>query len=214
LAAVAAAVGVSALAPGSTSAPGQASRLGAATPSSEVVDPSLAPLFALEGSEGAQARYEARIDRTTGARRDTVSLGALDGAAPALRIEMWRNASGRLAGSLFVEIAEELAAFGSAVERLGASQTLASSQGPVEWADLRLAGARAQRSCIGFRSVTGVGGGLRGVACAATGGKIDAAGLNCLIDRLALTRAGRGAGPGDIVRSPGVRRPTCRAAIG
>ena len=44
-------------------------------------------------ADGARARYEARIDRATGARRDAYSLGALDGDGPALRVEMWRNAS-------------------------------------------------------------------------------------------------------------------------
>ena len=116
--------------------------------------------------------------------------------------------------SLFVEIAEASAAFGAAVERLGASQMLTSSQGPVEWASLTLADGRAQRGCVGFRLAARADGGLHGVACAAAGAKIDARELSCLLDRLALTRAGREAGLSDIVKGFAVRRPTCRAAIG
>jgi len=207
-------VGVTALAPAPASAPSPTSAPAVAPPSSEIVDPTLSPLFTFATAEGVRARYEARINRTTGARRDAVSLGALDGDAPALRVEMWKDESARAAGSLFVEIAEESAAFGAAVERLGASQILTSSQGPVEWADLTLAGGRGRRTCIGFRFAARADGGLHGVACAASGAKIDAAGLSCLVDRLALTRAGREAGLADILKSAGGRRPTCQAAIG
>ncbi len=207
-------VGVTALAPAPPSAPSPASAPAVAPASSEIVDSTLAPLFTFETGDGVRARYEARIDKATGARRDAYSLGALDGDAPALRVEMWKSASARGAGSLFVEIAEETAAFGAAVERLGISQIVTTSQGPVEWADLTLAGARGKRTCVGFRLVVRVDGGLHGVACAAAGAKIDAAALSCLVDRLALTRAGREAGFADIVKSAGIRRPSCRAAIG
>ena len=77
-----------------------------------------------------------------------------------------------------------------------------------------MASGRAARSCVGFRVVAGSDGGLRGVACAAAGEKIDAAALSCLLDRLALTRAGRDAGFADVVKGAGVRRPACRAPIG
>jgi hypothetical protein len=182
--------------------------------SGEVVDPTLAPLFTFEIGEGARAHYEARIDRATGARRDAYSLGALDGDGPAVRVEMWRDAKERVAESLFVEIAEASAASGVAVERLGATQMLASSRGPVEWANLVLAGGRAQRGCVGFRLAPRADSGLRGVACAGAGAKIDAGALSCLIDRLALTRAGREAGLSDIVKNSAGRRPPCRAPIG
>ncbi|HYA72036.1 MAG TPA: hypothetical protein VEF36_02650 [Roseiarcus sp.] len=214
LAAGAGLVGVTALAPGPSSAPSPASASAPAPASSETVDPALAPLFTFETADGARARYEARIDRARGARRDAYSLGALEGDGPALRVEIWKSASARAPGSLFVEIAEETARFGAAVERLGVSQIATSSQGPVEWADLTLAGARGKRDCVGFRFLGRADGGLHGVACAAAGAKIDAGVLSCLADRLALTRAGREAGLADIVKSAGIRRPSCRAAIG
>jgi hypothetical protein len=214
LAAGVALVGVTALAPAPSNAPSPASAPAPAPVSGEIVDPTLAPIFTFETGDGARARYEARIDRATGARRDAYSLGALDGDAPALRVEMWKSANARGAGSLFVEIAEETAAFGAAVERLGISQIVTTSQGPVEWADLTLAGGRGKRTCVGFRLLARAGGGLHGVACATAGAKIDAGALSCLVDRLALTRAGREAGFADIVKSAAIRRPACRAAIG
>ena len=199
LAAGAALVGVAVFSSAPPSAPGPAPATVLAPQSSEILDPTLAPLFTVETADGARARYEARIDRTTGARRDAYSLGAIDGDGPALRIEMWKSKAGS-AASLFVEIAEEAAASGAAVERLGGSQLLASSQGPVEWADLTLAGGRAQRGCVGFRLLARAEGGLRGVACAPAGAKVDAGVLSCLVERLVLTRAGRDAGFADIVK--------------
>jgi hypothetical protein len=207
-------VGVASLGPAPASAPSPASAVAAAPPSGEILDPSLAPLFTLETSEGARARYEARIDPASGDRRDGLSLGALEGEGPALRVEMWRDRGARAAGGLFVEMAEESAEFGAAVERLGASQRLTTSQGPVEWAELTLAVAQARRSCVGFRLAPRADGGLHGVACAAAGTKIDASGLSCLLERLGLTRAGREAGFAEIVRSAEGRRATCRAAVG
>jgi hypothetical protein len=212
--ALAAAIAVGAtLASAPESAPSAVVAVAPPSLSSEVVDSSLAPLFAFP-SESPGARYDARIDRATGARRDVYSLGALDGDAPAMRVEMWKDPSKRTPASLFVEIAEEAAAFGAVVERLGVSQIATSLQGPVEWAELTLAGERPQRSCVGFRLAGRADEGLRGVACAAIGAKIDAGDVACLLDRVALTRAGREAGMPDIIKSAGARRSSCHAAIG
>jgi hypothetical protein len=185
----------------------------AANPSMiETVDANLAPLFAVEAADGARAQYEARVVAATGDRRDLYSVGALGGEGPAVRLEMWKRAKAEPTLSLFVEIAEEAAMFGAAVERLEASQTLAAAQGPVEWAGLTLAGM--SRSCVGFRLVARGDAGLRGLACAAPGAKMDAAALSCLLDRIALTAAAHEAGFGELMRSAGVRRPACRATIG
>lgn len=187
----------------------------AATPvSRETVNPNLAPLFTFDVADDAHAHYEARVDAATGDRRDLFSVGALDGGAPALRAEIWKRANAGAPGSLFVDIAEQAADFGAAVERLGVSQILASSQGPVEWADLTLAGGGGRRACVGFRFVARAGAGLHGVACAAAGIRMDAAALSCLVDHFALTRAGREAGLADLLKGAGARRPACRAAIG
>ena len=214
LAAGVALVGVAALGSAPTGGPSSASILAAAALSGEIIDATLAPAFALATREGALARYEARIDAASGERRDGLSLGALEGDAPALRVEIWKGKGARAVRGLFVEMAEESAEFGAAVEGLGAVQRLTTSQGPVEWAELTLGVAQGRRSCVGFRLASRAEGGLHGVACAAAGTKIDAGGLGCLLDRLVVTRAGREAGFGDIVRSADDRRSACRAAIG
>ncbi|HEY1941495.1 MAG TPA: hypothetical protein VGH40_05165 [Roseiarcus sp.] len=178
----------------------------------ETLDPSLAPLFTIDAGDGARPRYEAYIVAATGDRRDLYSLGDFGRDAPALRLELWKRAKALAPSSLFVEIAEQAAASGAAVERLEVSRYLATSQGPVEWAELSLAGAR--RSCVGFRLLGGGKAGLRGLACAAAGAKIDAAALECLFDRLTLTQAGREAGLESLLKGASQRRAACRAPIG
>jgi hypothetical protein len=179
----------------------------------ETVDPNLAPLFAFEAPEGARALYEARTDAATGARRDIYSLGALGGEGSAVRIEMWKRAGAATSGSLFVDVVEQAATSGAVVARVEAAKILTGADGPVEWTSLTLAGAGASRACVGFRFVARGDIGLHGLACAAEGARIDAAALNCLLDRLSLTHAGREAGFGDIVKGAGTRRPGCRAPI-
>ena len=178
----------------------------------ETLDAKLPPLFTIDAGDGARASYEAHIVAATGDRRDLYSLGDFGRDAPALRLELWKRAKASAPSSLFVEIAEQAAASGAAVERLEASRNLTTSQGPVEWAELSLAGAR--RSCVGFRLLGRGDAGLRGLACAAAGAKIDAAALECLFDRLALTQAGRDAGLETLVRGTGQSRAACRAPIG
>ncbi len=178
----------------------------------ETLDPNLPPLFTFDAGDGARGRYEAHIVAATGDRRDLYSVGDFGRDAPALRLELWKRAKPTAPSSLFVEIAEQAAASGAAVERLEVSRNLATSQGPVEWAELSLAGARG--SCVGFRLLGGGEAGLRGLACAPAGAKIDAAALGCLFDRLALTQAGRDAGLDSLMKGTGQRRAACRAPIG
>jgi hypothetical protein len=178
----------------------------------ETLDPNLPPLFTIDAGDGAHAHYEAHIVAATGDRRDLYSLGDFGRDAPALRLELWKKVKASAPSSLFVEIAEQAAASGAAVERLEASRNLATSQGPVEWAELSLVGAR--RSCVGFRLLGRGEADLRGLACAAAGAKIDAAALGCLFDRLALTQAGRDAGLDSLMKGTSQRRATCRAPIG
>jgi len=175
----------------------------------ETLDPKLAPLFTIDAGEGAHALYEAHVVAATGDRRDAYSVGDFRTEAPTLRVELWKRAKPSPRGSLFVEMAEAAANFGAVIERLEASRNLATSQGPVEWAELSLAGVH--RRCVGFRLVGRGDAGLHGLACAAPGAKIDAAELGCLIDRLTLTQAGRDAGLESLLKGSGQRRTNCRA---
>lgn len=212
LVAAAGVVGAAALA---SAPPGAPPSEAAASPpvESEILNSSLAPAFELDGEGALRPRYEAWVERKSGGRRDAVSVGALAGAAAAVRVEMWRRPAAGIAGSLFVEVAEQAAAAGAAVERWGGSAIAASGQGPVEWAEATLDAGGERRACVGFRLLGRVDGGLRGFACAAKGAKLDGASASCLVDRVALTRAGRKAGFGDVVKETTSRRGACRGAL-
>ncbi len=201
-------VGVAALAPLRPPAESAGTGVVAASPPSETFDFSAAPALALEGTSVDQIRHETRIDRAGPGRSDTLSVGRVEGPGPALRVEAWRDDGRRTAVSLFVAAAETAAAGGAAVERLGATQTLASASGAIEWARLTLAGG-GDRGCAAFRLAPRVGG-LRGVVCAAAGATVDEAALACVIERLSLTKAGREAGFADVLKPGPARRASCR----
>jgi hypothetical protein len=200
-------VGVAMLAP-SPPAEDSGASVVAASPPSEVVDLSAAPALALEGVGADRISHETRLDRSGPGRSDTLGVGRLDGPGPAMRVELWRERGRRAAVSLFVAAAETAAAGGAAVERLGATETLASASGPIEWAGLTLAGGD-DRGCAAFRLAPRVGG-LRGVICAASGATVDEAALACVIERLSLTKAGREAGFAEVLKPGPARRAACR----
>jgi hypothetical protein len=208
LAAALAMVGAAALAPLRSPSESAGTSVVAASPPSEVVDLSAAPALALEGVSADQISHETRIDRAGSGRSDTLSVGRVEGPGPGLRVELWRDAGRQRTVSLFVAAAETAAAGGVAVERLGATKTLASASGPIEWAALTLAGGGG-RGCAAFRLAPRVGG-LRGVVCAASGATVDEAALACVIERLSLTKAGREAGLGDVLKPGPARGATCR----
>lgn len=204
-------VGVVSMAPLRPPAEPGAAGLQASRPN-EIVDLSAAPALALEGFAADAIRYESRADRAGSSRSDALSVGDLDGGGAALRAELWRDDGPRAAVSLFVAAAETAAAGGAAVERLGARQALSSASGPIEWAALALAG-RGPRACAVFR-LAARGGALRGVVCAASGELVHQASLACLIERLSLTKAGRDAGFGDVLKPGPARRALCRTPLG
>lgn len=201
-------VGVATLAPLRPPAESAGTSVVAQSPPSEIIDFSAAPALALDGVAADQTSHETRLDRAGPGRNDTLGVGRLEGAGPALRLELWRDGGRRAAVSLFVAAAETAAAGGSAVERLGAMETLASASGPVEWATLTLAGG-GDRGCAAFRLAPRIGG-LRGVICAASGATVNEAALACVIERLSLTKAGREAGYAEVLKPGPARRATCR----
>jgi len=204
-------VGVAALAPLRPPTEDSGASVVAASPPGEVVDLSAAPALALEGVNADQISHETRLDRAGPGRSDALSVGRLEGAGPALRVEAWRDGGRRAAVSLFVAAAETAAAGGAVVERLGGTETLASASGPIEWAALTLAGG-GDRGCAAFRLAPRVGG-LRGVVCAASGATLDEATLACVIERLSLTKAGREAGFAEVLKPGAARRAACRTPL-
>jgi hypothetical protein len=182
-----------------------------ATRALETLDPAAPPVFSLEGLEPNRARYEARVAATGGDRRDALSVGTLEGAAPGLRLEISHESGARAALSLYVAAAETAAAAGAAVDRLGAPQTLVTVDGPLEWAELTLAGR--ERGCAAFRLAPRNGAALRGVVCGAAEASLEASAISCLVEKIEITKAGREAGYADLLGASS-RRAACRTPLG
>jgi len=205
-------IGLATMAPSRPPADASGATVVEASRPSQIVDLSAAPALALDGVAADAVSHETRVDRAGPGRSDALSVGKLYGDAPALRVELWRDGGRRAAVGLFVAAAETAAAGGAAVERLGATQTLASASGTIEWATLTLSGG-GDRRCATFR-LAPKGGGLRGVVCAAAGAAVDEASLACLIERLSLTKDGRDAGFADVLKVSPRRRIDCRTPLG
>jgi hypothetical protein len=146
-----------------------------------------------------------------GDRRDVLSIGALSGDAPGLRLETLRSGGGRATPGLYVAAAEIAAAGGATVEKLGATQRLVTAAGPLEWSELALAGH--ERGCATFRFAAGEASGFRGVVCAAAGASVAANEIACLAERIALNRTGKEGALAEALRAP-PHRGACRTPLG
>jgi hypothetical protein len=146
-----------------------------------------------------------------GDRRDVLSIGALSGDAPGLRLETLHSGGGRATPGLYVAAAEIAAAGGATVEKLGATQRLVTAAGPLEWSELALAGR--ERGCAAFRFAAGEAAGFRGVICAAAGANIAANEIACLAERIALNKTGKDGALAEALRAP-PRRGACRTPLG
>jgi hypothetical protein len=108
---------------------------------------------------------------------------------------------------LFVEVARQAAEIGFAVERASSPQRYASDRGAMLVSELALEGT-ARRSCIGFR-LDGPAVDLFGMVCEAAGKAIERQALDCLLDRLQVTRSGATAGFDKLLGVSPARRLAC-----
>ena len=200
-------IGAAALAPSRLPAAAPGAGVAEASRPVERLDPAAAPAFSLDGLEPGHTHYEARIAAASGDRRDALSVGTLEGDAPGLRLEFAHESGARIALNLYVAAAETAAGAGAAVERLGATQNVVTADGPLEWADLTLAGR--ERGCAAFRLAPRNGAALRGVVC---GASVDSAAIVCLVEKIEITKAGREAGYADLLAAP--RHAACRTPLG
>ncbi len=152
-----------------------------------------APLFVKQTST-----YEARRRQTTDGREDTLTFGAFAGAAPWLRLSIYRAGpddpveTGSKDIPFYLAIARTAARAGLAVGRSVQAATLDSRFGTLEIADVQLSAPYgASVPCQGFR-VSSQKPALRmtGLACGTSQRPMDQAQLICALDRLDLVSAG------------------------
>jgi hypothetical protein len=148
------------------------------------------PAFALAIPEaaGVPAHYAIRYNRTGGGRKDVLSLGEPDSAAPYLQVEVYRPGSEiRRFTKPAAEIAAAAAGLGPA--HLGRDEPLDSKFGPLAIVPFETSKA-TPRHCLGFVRAWGDPRlQLSGWFC--RGGEfIERATLACALDRLTLLSAG------------------------
>jgi hypothetical protein len=148
------------------------------------------PAFALAIPEaaGVPAHYAIRRNRAGGARKDVLSLGEPDSAAPCLQVEVYRPGSEiRRFAKPAAEIAAAAAGLGPA--QLGCNEPIDSKFGPLAIVPFETTKGAPQH-CLGFvRAWDDPRLQLSGWFC--RGGEfVERATLACALDRLTLLSAG------------------------
>lgn len=150
------------------------------------------PAFALSIPEANDVAETYSILRhgEGGGRKDIIALGDADGAAPYLRVEIYRpgNEIRRFADAKST-IIENAAALGP-IEAVVADETLASKLGPLTIVTFKTAKGAA-RNCLGFaRAYAEPMLQLSGWFCQGGADFIERSTLACALDRLTLLSAG------------------------
>jgi hypothetical protein len=163
----------------------------------------LAPMASFRPPENVRApvHYQARVRNDTEERWDTLTFGDAGGDDILFRVTLRSTKSALARASLFVELAKQSAEIGAAVVHATNPQFYATARGPVEMADVTLAGVKGERPCLGFRFDRAQSVDLSGLACGAHGATLDRAALTRLVDRLSATESGVEAGLGEVLKS-------------
>lgn len=153
------------------------------------------PMFGLESPEleNLPARLEAFQSSDGRQRQDRLDLGSFEspGAHLHLRLQPDHDGAGVTPQPFIVAMVREAAARGLAIQRSSLATGLATRFGPVETADVTLAGDAESRSCIAFRRQgDAVPLALSGWWCGTLARPADRQQLSCLIDRIDLRSAG------------------------
>lgn len=149
------------------------------------------PIYALETPDLPREalRYEVAL-AAPDARADRLTWEAA--GRPLAHLAVERHPRGLApGGALFTDLARRAAALGLSIDRLATPVESASKFGPLQSADLLLAGADgATRACLAFRHENEIGLLVTGWLCGAENRPVDRLALACWLDRLDLVSAG------------------------
>ena len=158
----------------------------------EIVKP--VRIYSLEAPEfaGRAATYTARRHVIGGGREDVLALGTLDGAAPAIRLRIFRRGTEPAADvPLFAALVHEAAQAGLAVGRSSLPDVLPTRFGRFEVADITLTRKDgAATPCGGFRlALDKPALSISGLACGRHVAPMSRQAMGCLIERLDVASA-------------------------
>ena len=174
----------------------------------EIEKPFPAFVLAIPEAAGAPAHYTILRNRTGGGRKDILSLGEPDGAAPYLQVEIYRPGSEtrHFAGPTH-EIAATAAGLGP-VQTAG-KQMLDTKFGPLAVVPFE-ATKGTPRHCLGFvRAYDDPRLQLSGWFCQGGADFIDRSTLACALDRLTLLSAGSEPKVGALFAAAELHRSFC-----
>jgi hypothetical protein len=168
-----------------------------------VADEALPPMLSFRQADGARANihYFARIRRPEAERWDTLTVGDVESDDILFQVTLYAAKSAMAKPGLFVDLARQSAELNAAIVYAASPLVAETAHGPIETADVKLAGAKGERRCLGFRLAGSPRIDVFGLACGARGAPLDAAMLGRMIDRLAPTAPGTEIGLGEIFRN-------------
>jgi hypothetical protein len=180
--------------------PPETPELASFSPVGFVADERLAAMLSYRQGEAdhARARYEGRIRQSDAARWDILTIGDPDGDDPLFQVTLYVARAAIAKPSLFVALARQSAERGTAVVYAASPQFSATARGPLETAEVRLSGSKAERRCLGFRLAGSPRIDAFGLACGAHGAPRDPAAVSRMLERLVVTGPGLEAGLGAI----------------
>jgi hypothetical protein len=158
-------------------------------------------------------QIEANVDAGSGEVRELYGSGAIAGVDPTLRLEFRSRMPNGKAPGFSNALAESMAKMTVVVRKMGAQQSLTTSRGPIEWADLVISTSTGPKSCLAFRATPTNDKRMTGMLCGVDGTRPDLAALSCVIDRLELTKGAIDAGFDGLLPGPAATRGLCRGAI-
>jgi hypothetical protein len=169
-----------------------------------VADEALPPMLAYRQMDAGRAdvRYRARIRPADANRWDTLTVGDLGGEDALFQVTLYTAKSAMAKPGLFVDLARQSAELDAAIVYAASPQSLETARGAIETAEVKLAGAKGERRCLGFRLAGAPRLDLFGLACGARGAMLDQAALGRMIDRLAPTALGAEIGLGEFLKNP------------
>lgn len=166
------------------------------------------PVFAIDRS-AAPVAVEARRHRS-GGREDTLAIGT-PGSPDSGRIVLAQGIA-ETSDSFFVDLVRRAAQAGLSVTRNAQSTSMATKFGPVETAEVTLAG-EGERNCRAFRFIDPEANfAFRGWLCGSGPDEVEEARVACLIDRIVLADGDNAALRAVFARAERNRLPSCGAA--
>jgi hypothetical protein len=148
-------------------------------------------IIALQAAQVERLPSSYSAHRRGDERRDTLAFGHFEEARPDVGVALLRNAAA-WRDPMIVEAARRQSERGVSIDRRSQPEPLPTKFGTLDVSEAAFSGeGQIRKACLVFRSTQPVSGiGIEGWFCAAPGTAAERPALACMIDRLAVLKAG------------------------